>query len=97
MTNKLRAIRTCRGVYRVLTAKEMTPIVSKTPGRIRVKMCEDEPRSDESIATLRKTTEDTMIVIDIRAEKVVSFLFDVLTLRGMSKSATHRNQTIWTA
>lgn len=49
------------------TAKEITPIASNTPGRMKEKMWVEEPFSDESTATPRSTTAVTMIIIDTSA------------------------------
>lgn len=42
-------------------------MASKTPGRIIDNAAEGDPRNDESTATPRKTTENTMIPIDTSA------------------------------
>jgi hypothetical protein len=47
-----------------LTAKEITPIAEKTPGRMNEKIWDDEPLSSGSTAAPRKTTEKTMIIME---------------------------------
>jgi hypothetical protein len=69
-----------------LTAKEITPIAWNTPGRMKEKMCEDDPRKELSTATPRRTTAATITIIETRAELVstleLGFNSSRLTERG---------------
>jgi hypothetical protein len=79
------------------TAKLMTPIASKTPGRMIEKTCSDDPLNDGSTATPRKTTEVTMTIIETKAAPVsrATFVARLTEARALRQLHDITMQTQW--